>query len=192
MKSVLLASSAAAMGLALALSSPDSRAESSVQLALEDVVRVEWRRLDNASRYAFHHGDRKLGSSLGNARFFVLDPAVDWSEVHVEAQTLRGEPVGETEIVDTRNDQRLVVRWNETEFDTPFLGVYVRTDTRTQRGVQGLREQPHVIPAEPESVQRVLFGEAVDRPDRRQPFAPFSFDNGEVERFGPFEDLDVP
>ncbi|MGY6553313.1 MAG: hypothetical protein ACXIUM_02205 [Wenzhouxiangella sp.] len=192
MKNRLLTAAGAAFALALHFPIQDVHAEMSVQMAVEEVVLVEWRRIDEASRYVFHHGDLTLGGSLGGSRFFVLDPDIDWDEVRVEATTLRGDPVGETEVIATSIDQRLVVRWNEEAFDSPFIGVYARTEDRVSRGIQGLEEQPHVIPTAVDTVQRVLFGEAVDRPDRRLPFAPFSFENGDVESFGPYHDLALP
>ncbi len=183
----------AALALALMVYGGDVHADSKVQMELEEVVLVEWRELEDATRYEFHHGDVKLGRSLGGARYFSSDVEVDWDEVRVKATTLHGDPVGKTEVVATSSDQRLVVRWDEGEFDTPFLGVHSETETGgVSRMVQELQEQPHVIPSEVDEVRRVLFGEAVDRPDRRLPFAPFSFENGEVESFGPYVDLELP
>ncbi|MCC5864434.1 MAG: hypothetical protein JJU31_04905 [Wenzhouxiangella sp.] len=192
MKPGLTAVGLVTLCLALILPVQTLLAGGGVQMELEEVVRVEWRQIDEASRYKFYQGDVKLGRSLGGARFFVHDPDIDWDAVRVDAETFRGDPVGETEVIGTEIHQRLVVRWSEDDFDTPFIGIYARSDTGTSRTTQGLTEQPHVIPTEVESIQRVLFGEAVDRPDRRLPGAPFAFDNGEVESFGPYHDLSLP
>lgn len=126
------------------------------------------------------------------ARFFLDDPDIDWNDVRIDPETFRGSPVGETEVTATEIHQRLVLRWNEDDFDTPFIGIYALSDTGSSRMVQELIEQPHIIPMEVESVQRVLFGEAVDRPDRRLPGAPFAFDNGEGETYGPYYELELP
>ena len=193
MKSLLSIAGTAAAGMMLMLPAQDVRAEAEVQMELETVVLVEWQELDDASRYKFYLGDDKLGRSLGGRRFFAYDPDVDWDEVRVDAYTFQGDPVGETKVVDTSSKERLVVRWNEEDFDSPFIGVYARSEGGgVSRMVQELREQPHVVTADVDEVQRVLFGDAVDRPDRRTPFAPFSFENGDVEDFGPYLELDLP
>ncbi len=192
MKHCLTAAGLAAFCLALILPAQTISAETGVQMELEDVVLVEWQRLDNASRYKFYLGDVKLGRSLGGQRFFLHDPEIDWDEVRVDAETFRGDPVGETEVIATSRHQRLVVRWSDDEFDKPFIGIYARSDSGTSRMVQELIEQPHIIPTEVGTIQRILFGEAVDRPDRRLPGAPFAFDNGEVETYGPYQELELP
>ncbi len=192
MRTLLSATASVLLCLAMTLPMQNVRAEAGVQMQLEDVVLVEWQRLDNASRYKFYLGDVKLGRSLGRQRFFLHDPEIDWSEVRVDAETFRGDPVGETEVIGTEIHQRLVVRWHEDDFDKPFIGIYARSDTGSSRMIQELIEQPHIIPTEVETIQRILFGEAVDRPDRRLPGAPFAFDNGEVETYGPYQELELP
>lgn len=183
---------AALLGLALALPVQPVNAESSVQIALEDAVMVEWERLEGASRYKFYLGDEKLGRSLGGQRLFLHDPDIDWKAVRIEAETFRGDPVGETEVIATTVKERLVVRWDQNEFDIPFIGVHIEGDGRSGHMAAEIIEFPYLITAAPETVQRVLFGEAVVREGRRTPGAPFSFDNGEVEGFGPYIELELP
>ncbi|QOC23260.1 hypothetical protein IC757_03665 [Wenzhouxiangella sp. AB-CW3] len=193
MKNSVCLAGMVAVGLALMLPVQNVHAEPEVHMEVEEVVLVEWREIDEASRYKFYLGDDKLGRSLGGRRFFAYDPEVDWDEVRVDAYTFQGDPVGETEVVDTSSEARLVVRWNEENFDSPFIGVYARSEGGgVSRMVQELREQPHIVTSDVDEVQKVLFGEAVDRPDRRTPFAPFSFENGDIEEFGPYLELEMP
>ncbi len=192
MKTCFFPTASALVLLALVLTMQPVRAESSVQIALEDAVMVEWERLEGASRYRFYLADEELGRSLGGQRLFLQDPDIDWSEVRIAAETFRGDPVGETEVIATTVKQRLVVRWDQDEFDIPFIGVQISGDGRSGHMAAEIIEFPYLITAEPESVQRVLFGEAVVREGRRTPGAPFTFDDGEVESFGPYIELEVP
>lgn len=192
MNCCLIKISIALLCLALLFPVQTIRAEAVVQMQLEEVVRVEWRQLDEASRYKFYWNDNKLGRSFGGARFFVSDPIIDWHEVRVDAETFGGDPVGTTEVISSQIDQRLVVRWNEDKFDRPFIGLHTRGDGSFGQVIMELTQHPHIISARVESIQRVLFGDVVDRPDLRRRSAPFTFNNGEVESFGPYHELTLP
>lgn len=157
-----------------------------VSVQMEPVQLVSWERLDDAFRYHFERDGEEFATSVGGRRYFVGQD--DFSDVSVRATTFAGDELGATQILSVEPGERLVLRWNQDDFDEPFVGI--RTDNG--RMLMGLNETPHVIGTDPEQIQVLLFGEAVEQDGRRNKWAPFEFDGSEVIEHGPFIELTLP
>ena len=158
----------------------------SVDLKLEPVTLVTWEEIDDAFRYRFTLNDEEIGTSLGGSRYFAHPGPFD--EVVIRGETFDGDDTGQTELISTEDAERLVLRWDEQAFDRPFVGL--RTDS--SRMAMELTEMPYVIGTDPENIQIMLFGDEADRPNRRQPGAPFEFDGDDILEHGPLIELPLP
>ena len=157
-----------------------------VSVQMEPVQLVTWERVDDAFRYHFERDGEEFATSVGDRRYFAGQE--DFADVSVRATTFGGDALGATQILSVEPGERLVLRWNQDDFDEPFVGI--RTDSG--RMLMGLKETPHVIGTDPDQIHVLLFGEAVEQEGRRNKWAPFEFDGSEVIEHGPFVELTLP
>ena len=92
--------------------------------------------------------------------------------------------------------ERLVVRWNQDAMTKPFIGFRAErvrgNRTSRSRSVAELTNHPRVIAQEPDDIKILLFGDAVEREDRRGLGAPFGFEDDQVVEYGPYIELERP
>ena len=157
-----------------------------VSVQMESVQLVSWERLDDAFRYHFERDGEAFATSVGGRRYFAGQESFD--DVTVRASTFGGDELGTTEILSVEPGERLVLRWNQDGFEKPFVGIR----TENSRMLMELTEMPHVIGTDPDQIQVLLFGEAVEQEGRRTKWAPFEFDGSDVVEHGPFINLSLP
>lgn len=163
----------------------------SVELAIETVTRVQWERVESGFRYRIESDGVEIGGGVGDHAWVIHDGPLE--NLRITASAFRGEELGEASLVSVEEMERLVLRWDEADFESPFLGL--RTDDgegRTSSSAVGLESSPHVIGSKPEHVKVALFGEAVEAQEGRIVPSPFSFDRGEIVEYGPFIHLNLP
>ena len=166
------------------------------ELSTERVSVLHWERLDDAFRYHIEVDGEEIATAVGDSAAIALDPDTDPDDIRIDSSTMQGEPTGETELRELEGRDALLLRWNEDAMEKPYLGVHIkRVDgnrTSQSRSVSELTNHPHVITADPDDIQVMLFGDAVDRDDRRQPGAPFEFDDDEILEHGSHIELELP
>lgn len=162
----------------------------SVQLSLETVTLVRWERVESAFRYRVEADGVELGNGVGDHNHFVHDGPFD--DLKITASSFQGEELGPAQLKSIERVERLVLRWDEAEFERPFLGL--RTENGGSRGTAAMEvsDSPHVIGSNPEHVKAALFGEAVEPIEGRIVPSPFSFDGSTIVEHGPFIHLPLP
>lgn len=165
----------------------DQIPETDAEVKVEPVIRAEWEEIDDAFRYVFELDGDEIGTAVGGSRYFAGVDSLD--ALQIRGETMDGDDAGETELVSTEDDERLVLRWNEEAFDEPFLG---RLTTGGGTLVLGLQEMPHVMGAAPDDVELVVLGEKMEQ-GGSVISAPFEFDDdSELVEHGPFVEVALP
>jgi hypothetical protein len=163
----------------------------SVKLGLERVTRVQWERVESGFRYRIESDGVEIGGGVGDHAYVIHDGPLE--NLRIAASAFRGEALGEAALVSVEEMERLVLRWDEADFESPFLGLRIDDGQgRTGSTSLGLESSPHVIGSEPGHVKVALFGEAVERQEGRIVPSPFSFERGEIVEYGPFIRLPLP
>lgn len=162
-----------------------------VSLVLETVTLLTWPRIDKAFKYAVTADGISLGSRVGSRRYVLHGGPFE--NVTIEAFNFGGDPLGSVMLESVERQQRMVLRWNEQGWVKPYLGVLSSdSDGGSSRMAMELSEMPFILGTDPEHLDLVLFGEEVAPIKGRIVPAPFSFEDGEVIRYGPYIELPLP
>lgn len=162
-------------------------------LTLESAIQIEWERVEGAFRYRLVTDGSEIGSGVGNLILVQHEGSLD--DLTINAYTMSDEAVGEATLVSIEEVERLVLRWDESAFERPFLGLITETpDGSRGRLALELQAQPHIVSANPEHITQILFGEAVtgDAAEGRTVPSPFELTRRGVVEHGPFFELELP
>ncbi|KAA5804773.1 hypothetical protein F1654_01860 [Alkalicaulis satelles] len=95
---------------------------------------------------------------------------------------------------ETGTTERLVIRWNPDVYERPYIGYRIAVEGQGPRSgwqTHLIQRRSFIIRADPDTVDRVLFGDAVLVSENRMG-APFDITMGRIERRGDYHELDVP
>lgn len=161
-------------------------APENVEARLETVTLLKWKEVDDAIRYIIELDGEKLVRTQRDPAIHVSHQG-PFEDIVIRAEGVGSAELGQTELLEARPAERLVIDWDPDVYETPYLGFRAGGS----RVAKELSDRPHIIQFDADELDLLLFGEAVDDPDRIVN-SPFELERHTVTEHGPYVELPLP
>lgn len=185
----------------MTLSAPFAMAatvDDNASLSRESFLEVSWDHT-NASRYDVVIDGRRVTGGTSLSYLHTSDTLPD--DLVVEAVRFEGSisdperrEIREPVDFEVNTAERYVITWNPDVYERPYVGFRIDVEGRGPRSgweTHLAQRRPFIIRADPDTVDRVLFGAAVFIGDDRMG-APFDITMGRIESRGDYLEFDLP